>query len=584
MVQPSKQEKITALYLRLSRDDDLEGESNSISNQKTLLMNYAKQHKFKNIRVFTDDGVSGVTMNRSGFQELLALVEADQVAVLLVKDMSRLGRNYLEVGQLTETVFPMHDVRFIAVNDRVDSDLGEDDFTPFRNIMNEWYAKDMSRKMRSTLRLKSKQGYAIGTPPMGYTHDPEDPKHWIVDEEGAAVVRRIYAMRLNGTSITNIAQLLKRDKVLIPSVYAVRKGLRKTAPQHLRGEYLWDTSMVRKILVNPLYVGDVVNFRTYSKSYKLKTRYDNPAENWEISRNVHEPVIPRDQWETVQKTFGDTKMRAPKHTEKSIFAGLLKCSDCGANLNYKYTHDNPDNQYFSCRNKRAGNGLCGKTHHIRVDVLNQLVLQNLREMISFARLYEDEFVKIVVDEHYRQVQIQQRRNQLEYRRPSRDKELDLLYEKLYEEKILGNLTEERFRKLSEKYEDEQAELGQKLKHLRQVVEEEQEHELNADGFLQLVRRYTAPTELTGELLRAFIDKIVVYHKEQIQGDSAAGGHLLQDDWSWSCLMTKNEKGRLSEVLAGRMAKAREARSRTRERQKRTPTRSYAPYWDSSWCG
>ncbi len=558
MVQPSKQERITALYLRLSRDDDLEGESNSISNQKTLLMNYAKQHKFKNIRVFTDDGVSGVTMNRSGFQELLALVEADQVAVLLVKDMSRLGRNYLEVGQLTETVFPMHDVRFIAVNDRVDSDLGEDDFTPFRNIMNEWYAKDMSRKMRSTLRLKSKQGYAIGTPPMGYTHDPEDPKHWIVDEEGAAVVRRIYAMRLNGTSITNIAQLLKRDKVLIPSVYAVRKGLRKTAPQHLRGEYLWDTSMVRKILMNPLYVGDVVNFRTYSKSYKLKTRYDNPAENWEISRNVHEPVIPRDQWETVQKTFGGTKMRAPKHTEKSIFAGLLKCSDCGANLNYKYTHDNPDNQYFSCRNKRAGNGLCGKTHHIRVDVLNQLVLQNLREMISFARLYEDEFVKIVVDEHYRQVQLQQRRNQLEYQAAlSRDKELDLLYEKLYEEKILGNLTEERFRKLSEKYEDEQAELGQKLKHLRQVVEEEQEHELNADGFLQLVRRYTAPTELTGELLRAFIDKIVVYHKEQIQGETVQRvdiyykmiGHVELPH------MTKNEKDAYLEAFGRKNGKS-----------------------------
>ncbi len=520
MAQPSKQEKITALYLRLSRDDDLEGESNSISNQKTLLMHYAKQHKFKNIRVFTDDGVSGVTMNRSGFQELLALVEADQVAVLLVKDMSRLGRNYLEVGQLTETVFPMHDVRFIAVNDSVDSANGEDDFTPFRNIMNEWYAKDMSRKMRSTLRLKSKQGYAIGTPPMGYAHDPAEPKHWIVDEEGAAVIRRIYAMRLNGTSITEIAQLLKRDKILIPSVYAVRKGLRKTAPQRLRGEYLWDPSMVQKILTNPLYVGDVVNFRTYSKSYKLKTRYDNPAENWEISQGVHEPVIPQEQWEAVQKTFQGTKMRAPKHTQKSIFAGFLKCSDCGANLNYKYTHDNPDNQYFSCRNKRAGNGLCSKTHHIRVDALNQLVLQNLREMISFAQLYEDEFVKIVVDEHYKQIQLQQRRNQMEYQSAlARDKELDLLYEKLYEEKVLGNLTDDRFKKLSEKYEDEQAELGQRLKHLRQIVEEEQTHELNADGFLQLVRRFTAPTELTAELLHAFIDKIVVYQKERIQGET-----------------------------------------------------------------
>ena len=520
MAQPSKQERITALYLRLSRDDDLEGESNSISNQKTLLMNYARQHKFKNIRVFTDDGVSGVTMNRSGFQELLALVETDQVAVLLVKDMSRLGRNYLEVGQLTETVFPLHNVRFIAVNDGVDSSLGEDDFTPFRNIMNEWYAKDMSRKMRSTLRLKSKQGYAIGCPPLGYMHDPEEPKHWIVDPEGAEIVRHIYCLRLQGTSVNDIAKILKREKYLIPSLYAQRKGFKKPTQKPVRGEYLWDTSMVQKILKNQLYVGDVINFRTYSKSYKLKKRLDNPEENWEIHRNVHEAIISREDWEEVQKTFGNTKLRQPKHTEKSMFCGYLKCSDCGANLNYKYTHDNPDNHYFSCRNKRANNGLCSKTHHIRVDALTEIVTRNLSEIVRFASAFEDEFVKIVVDERYKQIELQQRQNQTALATlQARSNEIDVLYERLYEEKILGNLTEERFKKLSAKYEDEQAELSQKIKHLRTIVAEEQDHEMNVEGFLELVRKYTDIQELTHEILREFIDKIVVYHRENIGGET-----------------------------------------------------------------
>lgn len=226
MKQPNIEEKITALYLRLSRDDELEGESNSISNQKAFLLDYAKRNKFKNTKTFIDDGISGVTMKRDGFQKMMALIEAGQVATVIVKDMSRLGRNYLEVGQLTETVFPMHNIRFIAVNDGVDSEQGEDDFTPLRNIMNEWYAKDMSRKMRSTLKTKSKQGYAIGQPPMGYMHDPENPKKWIIDPEGAEIIRHIYTLRQEGISINDIAKLLKREKVLIPSIYAQRKGFK----------------------------------------------------------------------------------------------------------------------------------------------------------------------------------------------------------------------------------------------------------------------------------------------------------------------------------------------------------------------
>ena len=520
MVQPNIEEMITALYLRLSRDDDLEGESNSISNQRAFLTDYARRNKFRNVKIFIDDGVSGVTMKRDGFQKMMALIEADKVSTVIVKDMSRLGRNYLEVGQLTETVFPMHSVRFIAVNDGVDSDKGEDDFTPFRNIMNEWYAKDMSRKMRSTLRTKSKQGYAIGCPPLGYMHDPEEPKHWIIDPEGAEIVRRIYSMRADGASVNDIARILKRDKVLIPSIYAQRKGFKNPTLKPTRGEYLWDTSMVRNILTNQLYVGDVINFRTYSKSYKLKARLDNPPEKWEVHKDVHEPIIPRPEWESIQKTFGHTKFRKTKNLDKNIFAGYLKCSDCGANLNYKYTHDNPDNQYYSCRNSRARNGLCNKTHHIRLDALTEIVTRNLSEIVRFAAAYEDEFVKIVMDEQYKQIQLQQKKNKEALQAAlARAGEIDVLYERLYEEHILGNLTDDRYRKLSDKYEDEQTELSQRIRHLRKIVAEEQAHEMNAEGFLQLVRKYTDIQELTPEILREFIDKIVVYHREQIGGQT-----------------------------------------------------------------
>jgi len=364
MKQSISEKKITALYLRLSRDDDQSGESNSISNQRVMLSEYAKKNGFRNVKVFLDDGVSGVTFKRDGFKEMYDLIETDQVSTVIVKDMSRLGRNYLEVGQLTEMFFPQHNVRFIAVNDSVDSSQGEDDFTPFRNIMNEWYAKDMSRKLRSALRTKSKQGYAIGLPPFGYKHDMVDPRRWVIDEEAAEVVRRIYQMRKAGISTNDIAKILKREKVLTPSAYAIQKGYRTPPKRSTRGEYFWDVSVVLEILTKQVYVGDVINFRTYSKSYKLKERLDNPRENWEIHKDVHEPIIERSFWEDIQKTFGDTKYRKPKHIEKNMFAGYLKCSDCGANLNYKYTHDNPNNHYFSCHNKRSNNGLCGKTHHI----------------------------------------------------------------------------------------------------------------------------------------------------------------------------------------------------------------------------
>lgn len=512
-------DKITALYLRLSRDDDLEGESNSISNQRTLLTGYAKEHGFKNIKVFVDDGISGVTFNRQGFQDMFKLIESDQISTLIVKDMSRLGRDYIGVGQFTELILPMHNVRLISVNEGVDSEKGEDDFTPFRNIMNEWYAKDMSRKMRSTLKLKNSQGYAIGHPPLGYKKDPDNPKCWIIDDEGAEIIRKIYNLRIQGESTIKISKILKNEKVLIPSMYAYKKGYRKPAIKNPRSEYLWTVEMVRKILLNQSYVGDVINFKTYSKSFKLKKRLENDKENWQIHKDVHEPIISREVFEEVQKSFGDTKYRKPKYIEKNMFAGFLKCSDCGANLNYKFTHDNPDNHYFSCRNNRAQNGLCKKTHHIRVDVLTNLVKNDIANIVRFATNFEDEFVKIVVDEDYKRIQATQKKNlEALNKMLARDKELDTLCEKVFEEKILGNLSEERFLKLSQKYEEEQFELKAQIKHMKKVVAEEKAHELNADGFLKIVRKYSEIEKLTLDILHEFIDKIVVHHREEIMGE------------------------------------------------------------------
>ncbi len=513
-------DKVTALYLRLSRDDDLEGESNSISNQKTLLTRYAKEHGFRNVKVFIDDGISGVTFNRQGFKDMFKLIEADQVGTLIVKDMSRLGRNYIEVGKLTESILPIHDVRLIAVNDGVDSDKGEDDFTPFRNIMNEWYAKDMSRKMRSTLKIKSSQGYVIGHPPYGYKYDEIDKKRWAIDEEAADIVRHIFNLRKQCESVTEIAKILKKEKIYIPSVYAMKKGIKRPLGKAPLGEYLWTHVMVRSILSNQSYVGDVINFRTYSKSFKLKKRLDNDKENWQIHKEVHEPIISRELFEIVQKTFKTTKCQKPRQTQKSIFAGFLKCSDCGANLNYKFTHDNPDNHYFSCKNNRAQNGLCKKTHHIRVDVLTNLVRNDISNIVKFANEFEDEFVKIVVDEDYKRIQATQRKNfETLNKMLAREKELDVLYEKVFEEKILGNLSEERFLKLSGKYEEEQFELKAKIKNMKKIVAEEQKHELNADGFLKIVRKYSEVEELTLDILQEFIDKIIIHHREEIMGET-----------------------------------------------------------------
>lgn len=509
--------KITAHYLRLSREDEQKlgkgGDSNSIENQAALLSDYSERMGYTNIRVFKDDGISGVTFDRKEFQEMLSLIEAGEIERVIVKDLSRLGRNHIEVGQYMEYVFPQNDIHFIAVLDNVDikpEDFQGDFLVPIKNIFNEMFIADTSRKLRATQRIKSSQGYPIGKPPYGYRRDPEDRKRWVIDDDAAEIVQRIYRMRLDGQSVNGIADIFRREKVDIPSVYAIKKGYDCPNNRLGRQEYLWSHVVVRKILLNQSYVGDVINFKTFSKSYKLKERLQNDPEDWEVHTGVHEPVIDRETWEQVQRSF-ESKKRKPKHTEKNMFAGFLKCSDCGGNLRYKFTHQNPDNHYFSCGNNREK--LCKQTHHIRIDVLEKLLLESIANAVRFAREFEDEFVKIVVSEQYKQIQIAQKRNQTMLASlQKREGELDILFAKIYEDNALGVLPDAQYQKLCAKYQDESIGLTEQIRYFSELVKAEKESELDANSFLKLVRRYTRINKLTPEILRHFINKVVVHHR------------------------------------------------------------------------
>lgn len=522
--------KMTALYLRLSREDEQKSnasqDSNSITNQKEYLTRYAERHNFKNIQIFIDDGISGVTMKRDGFQKLMNHVTNNEVATIIVKDMSRLGRNYIEMGQLMDIVFPQHNVRLIAVNDLLDTEQGEDDFAPFRNIINEMYAKDISKKVRSALKSKSDQGFAIGLPPYGYKRSPNNPRIWIVDEEAADVVKQIFKLRKARASLPDIAKELSECKHLTPSYYATKKGFKKSYQHSQYGIYFWDKNTISKILRNVSYTGDIVNFKTTSKSFKLKQRITNEPENWEIHKGVHEAIISYEDFELVQQTFAKSSTRKPKHCEKNMFAGYLYCADCGATLHHKYTTDNPNNEYFLCRNYKSKNGLCNQTHHIRVDNLTEIVKSDLLRIINFANLYEDEFVRFVIDADFENLKAKQKKSQNELAKAiKRYKEIDLVFGNLYEDKIMGTISVELFKKLSEKYELEQKELETKIEQLNAIVQNQNQNERDTTKFLILVRKYTQMTELTLEILQEFIEKIEVFHREEIDGVKTQKVHI-----------------------------------------------------------
>ena len=349
MKQPNKKQEnvgITALYCRLSRDDGTDSESNSISNQKKLLSQKAKEFGLANCRVYQDDGYTGTNFNRPAFQQLLEDIEMGYVTTVMVKDLSRLGRDYVSVGQYTDSYFPDHNVRFIAVNDMVDSDEGENEIAPFKNVMNEMYARDISKKVRSSHRLRGTLGEPLGQPPYGYLKDPTEKKRWIIDPEAAEVVRRIYGMCLEGKSNEVIARTLQEERILTPQAYWHSKGIKRPGKYDHNDPCRWYKSEIAHVLTTQEYCGDVINFKTYSKSFKNKKRHENPPENWTIFKDVHEPIISRSTFEQVQKLTANTKRRPPKaqNGKKSMFADLLVCADCGKKL---WHHTNCGNLYSS---------------------------------------------------------------------------------------------------------------------------------------------------------------------------------------------------------------------------------------------
>jgi predicted site-specific integrase-resolvase len=527
MKQPNKsaamqEHRIAALYCRLSRDDEQDGESNSIANQKKMLQKVASEYGYKKTLFFVDDGISGTTFERNGFQKMERAISDGYVAAVFVKDMSRLGRDYLKCGYYTDSFFPDNDVRFVAVNDGVDSAEGENEFTPFRNIMNEWYARDASRKVRMAHRVRGNSGEPLAKPPYGYRKDPQNPKRWIIDEEAAAVVRRVYRMYLDGYGVERIGVQFESEKVLTPNHYALAHGHQVSGKKTKYSPYAWRVSTLSKILSLQEYCGDVINFKTYSKSYKNKTRYVNPKENHVIFVDVHEAIIDRETWERVQAKRGKARnRRKPTTGEHNMFSGLLVCSTCGANLNFHFNQGNHDITYFNCHsynNRGKKRGECDATHYIRTDFLEQVVLGDIARIISFAKHYEDEFIKILTDSTVKENRqnISLLEQEIETRK-ARNAEIDTLFERIYEDSISGKISEERFAKMSQKYEHEQSENNEKIDMLQKELQGMAKRGGTAREFLTIVKRYTRMKKLTPEILREFVDKVVVHHRQRVDG-------------------------------------------------------------------
>lgn len=515
-----KSRDVTAfLYERLSRDDNMDGESYSIGNQKKLLIKVAKEKGYTNLVHFFDDGISGVTMDRPGFADMIQQLEQGKAAAVFVKDLSRLGRNYIEVGRLTEEFFPNHDIRLVAVSDNIDTDEGENELAPIRNLFNEWYARDISKKRRISNKIKGNAGEPMGQPPYGYIKDPENPKRWIVDEEAAQVVRRIYRMTLEGVGTEQIAAKLEEDGVLTPRAYWHSKGINRPGKVKDLPPTHWNSSSVIKMLSVQEYCGDILNFKTYSKSYKNKKRLENDRENWAIFKDVHEPIIERAVFEQVQQKRGKMRKRQAKDGERSMFSGLLVCADCGSNLHFHFNQGNPEIKYFNCSNYKGNRGTCGSTHYVRVDFLEQVVLGEIRRLTKYAGLYEDDFLKEVIG-HSRQAEETERRLKEKELKSllARDDELDGLFERIYEDNVSGKLSDDRFAKMSRRYEEEQKELSEKIKKLRSEIEKQNSRAASTDMFVSIVRKYTRARKLTPRMLNELVEKIEVYNAEKIDGE------------------------------------------------------------------
>ena len=508
---------ITALYCRLSRDDGTESESNSIGNQKKLLSQKAKEMGLTDTKYYVDDGYTGTNFNRPGFQQLIDDIEIGLVSAVMVKDLSRLGRDYVSVGNYTDSYFPEHNVRFIAVNDAIDSDEGESEIAPFKNILNEMYARDISKKIRSSHRLRGSMGEPLSQPPYGYMKSPENKKKWIIDPEAATVVKSIFKMCLDGKGNETIARELQENKVLIPMAYWRSKGLNRVGKKTQTNPYKWCKTTIQKILSQQEYCGDIIKFKTYSKSFKNKRRIENSKENWAVFKDVNEPIIDRETFETVQKFISKTKRRAPKkeNGERSIFNGLIYCGDCHSKMRYHTSTSNKEIHYFTCSdNKVDYRGKCPGRHYVRADALEEVVKLELRRLVEMLEIDESYFARLLLRKNDEEREKDKKFLESELQKAiARSGTVSQLYEKLYEDNVIGKVSDEWFIELSHKYEKERMDLKAKIADTRYKIEELKNNNSEYGKFISAIRRFMQMDNLTSPLLRELIDHIDIFETE-----------------------------------------------------------------------
>mgnify|MGYP004575661037 CR=1 FL=1 len=508
-------DKITALYCRLSQDDMLQGESNSITNQKAILKKFAEDNGFSNSVFYVDDGVSGTTFERDGFKSMMADVVTGNVGTVITKDLSRLGRDYLKTGEYIEIIFPDYDVRYIAINDGVDTLKSENELMAFKNIFNDWYARDTSKKIRAVFKAKGQSGKPLSLPIYGYKKSEADKNMWLVDDEAAEVVRRIFKLCIEGYGLVQIARILTQEGIPTPTAYALSQGRdngHKNAKLHR-----WSGKTISHILDRPEYIGHTVNFRTHKKSYKNKKTVRNPQEEWLIFENTHEPIVTQQEFDLVQE-LRKNKRHPTKHEEVNPFSGMVYCADCGKKMYLcRATSLTADQEHLKCSTYSSDKDACS-AHFIRTVVLNEIVLNELNKLLVRVKEHEDEFVQAAMDNS-----VQKQSSELAKAKKAlkqaekRIIELDRLFTRLYEDNVSGKISDERFAVMSEGYENEQKILKASVTDLTAYIETAEQKSADVTTFISVVQKYERITELTTEIMHELIEKIVVHAPDKSSG-------------------------------------------------------------------
>ena len=508
-------DKITALYCRLSRDDEMAGESNSITNQKSILSKYAKENNFQNIKFFVDDGYSGTTFTRPAFMEMMELAESRKIGTIIVKDHSRLGRNRLVVGQLLEEDFVRLNIRYIAIMDNIDSSKGLNDFLPIQDWFNEMHAKNTSQKVRAVLKNKGESGISLANNvPYGYKKDENDKTKWLVDETSAKVVKEIFNLFIQGHGTFEIARILRERKVLTPSEYNASISRNSINQDY---QYKWCGTTVAGILDRQEYIGDTVNFKSTTRSYKDKTRVNLPKEDRKIFKNTHEPIIDEYTWNIAKQLRNNRKKRA-KSGKKSIFSGLLFCNDCGKKMYFQSpVVDLKAKDHYRCSSYKHDTSAC-TSHYISDDALQIIVLDNIQRVVSYMKDYEDLFIKEQLAKSTQDEikKISKSKKELE-KAKNRIIEIDNLFMHIYEDNVSGKISDDRFRNLSFNYDKEQKELKTKIEQLSKDIENTEKKDTDITQFISNVKKYTEIAELSPEILNELIEKIVIHQQEKNNG-------------------------------------------------------------------